>query len=120
MVTHRIPITTAADGSATKTVGKIIGRILQIHYDGGFANSANISIVTATNGQNVWVETGIANSAAVRAPRQPIHAQDGTALLYASAGEPISDFIYVDNEDLTITIASGGNAQTGTLTIITG
>ncbi len=67
------------------------------------------------------VLTDLAVGATVRtwAPRQETHSvADGTTLLYAGAGEPVTDRIPVVKGDrIKVVIANGGNALSGTFHI---
>ena len=47
--------------------------------------------------------------------RQATHGVDGSASLYAAAGEPVEAPVVVAYERLNVVIAEGGNAKLGTL-----
>lgn len=121
---HRIDITTDSSGDFTINTVDIFGAVLQYRYvpDGTspLATGADLTIAGGTTGIVVASQTNIGTSAFTKAPRQATHATDGTASLYAAAGEPVEDCIWVAGEHLTVTIAQGGDTKSGTLWIWTG
>ena len=52
------------------------------------------------------------------ATRQATHAPDGSAALYAAAGEAVLGDIVLANERVKIVVASGGNTKTGQFVIV--
>lgn len=115
-----ITLTTDASGDATGYLGPLSGAIANIVYTkDDFADGVDFTITNETTGQNIWTESDV-NASAVRAPRQPTHGQDGTPSLYAVGGEPVEDKIYLANERIKIVVGSGGNAKSGTFTVIMG
>ena len=116
-----ITVATDASGDATVYSGSVAnGRVLAILYDGGHDATADFTITTESTGQTVWTESDVTNSATFRAPRLATHATDGTASLYAAAGEPVEAYVWMADERLKIVVAQGGNATTGVFTLITG
>lgn len=116
-----IPILTSAGGAFTTTTGPVAGPILQWRYvpDGSVPLDTNSDIdITATDsGLVVADQDNIGTTAFTKTPRQPTHAADGSASLFAAGGEPVEDKIYIGGETLTVTIAQGGNAKAGTVYI---
>jgi hypothetical protein len=114
---------TDGSGNATIYTDAINGRVLSISYvkDGSvpFSNGVAFTITSRVTGINVWTQTAV-NASTVCNPRLATNAVDGTAALYAGAGTPVLDHIYLADEQLKIVIGSGGNAKTGTFTVITG
>ena len=49
-----------------------------------------------------------------------INGGDGTASLYAAGGKAVQDHVVLAGERIKIVIASGGNAKSGTFTVIYG
>jgi hypothetical protein len=119
--TESVTVTTIADGSATAyTAENYNGRIINVVYTKtDFADTVDFTITTEDTAQNVWVESNVTASAA-KAPRQATHDAVGAASLYAAAGEPVEDYIWMVNERLKIVIASGGDAKTGAFRLIVG
>ncbi len=111
-----ISITTDASGDATGVSRNFNGTVHEIRYDGGFDATADFTITLAAI--NVWTESNVTNSATKRLPRQATHDGVGVASLYAGSGEPVEDSFVAANEELAITIAQGGNAKTGILTLV--
>lgn len=117
----RVPITTAADGTATAYSARFSGKIHQIEYvkDGanGFANGVDFTITGEKTGIGLWAQNDV-NATAVVAPRQPTHTQLGAAALYAAGGTAVQDKIALGNDRVKIVIAQGGNAKAGTFHIL--
>jgi len=117
---HTVTIVTAADGTATGYTPDVTGRILAVIYaKTDYTDGVDFTITTEKTLQNVWVESNV-NAAKTVAPRQATHATDGTASLYAAAGEPVETEIVAVAERIKIVIAQGGNAKTGAFTVIVG
>ncbi|PKN93013.1 MAG: hypothetical protein CVU44_11315 [Chloroflexi bacterium HGW-Chloroflexi-6] len=117
---HVVPVTTAADGSATAYSPVLTGPVSAIHYiKTDFADGVDFTITSEATGQGLWTETNV-NAAKVVAPRQPTHDQAGVASLYAAGGEPVEDKICLANDRVKIVIASGGNAKSGAFHIVIG
>lgn len=116
--TFSIAILTDASGNFEDKTTPIKGKLLQLRYvpDGSspLATGADITIIGQSTGFAYYSQSNIGTSAFQKAPRQPIHNDAGVASLYAAAGEPVEDFMYID-EQLTVTVAQGGNALQGTL-----
>ena len=111
-----VPFTTDASGDFSTTISNAAGEFLQARYDrGNVATGADITVVGATTGLSLLALVDAGTADITRAPRQPIHDTAGVASLYAAAGEPVEDFIYVGGEQLTVTVAQGGNTTSGTL-----
>jgi hypothetical protein len=116
-----IPVTTLADGTATKLSVNFSGKIHSIHYlkDGTnpFADTVDIAITSDKTGENIWTEANVTASA-TRYPRAPTHSPAGAAALYAAGGVGVLDKIAVANDQLKIVIAQGGNAKTGAFHVL--
>ena len=119
-----VPVLTDGSGDYSVTVAAPHGRLLQYRYvpDGSspLATGADLTITSKQTGTSLVSQTNIGTTAFSKAPRQPIHDEAGTASLYAAGGEPVSDFIYIAGEALTVTIAQGGAGNAGTLHIWVG
>ena len=118
---HTVSVTTIVDGSATAyTSGDVTGAVLSVTYTkADFADGVDFTITTETTLQNVWTDTNI-NASEVVNPLAGVNSADGAALLHAAGGTAVPAFIYAVQERIKIVIASGGNAKTGTFTIVTG
>ena len=118
---YRVPVTTAADGSATVYTPRLAGKLCQIEYvkDGsnGFANGVDFAITGEATGIGLWTESDV-NASAVRAPRQATHSQVGAAALYASGGVAVQDKIALASDRVKIVIAQGGNAKVGVFHVL--
>ncbi len=126
-----VTATCNAGGNATAYTPEVVnGRILSIEYnvDGSNpyleptspTNGFDFTITTEVTTQNLWIETGITGAKTV-APRQSVNDTVGAATYYNDASdEPVVDFIYVADERVKIVVANGGNATTGSFTILWG
>lgn len=113
-----VPVTTAADGTATVYSPGISGKIHSIHYlKTDFADGVDFAITAEGTGENVWTESNV-NAAAVRYPRAATHSQAGVASLYASAGTGVQDKIGLGADRVKFVIAQGGNAKSGAFHIV--
>lgn len=116
----RVPIVTDALGAFTYDTGPVNGTIDWYRYVPGASGldvNWDLDIVGKISGVVVANHDNLAVTAATFAPRQATHAIDGSASLYAGAGEPVEDKIGIADEQLTVTIAQGGNVKSGTLFI---
>lgn len=113
-----VAITTDASGNFSAPV-QANGRLLQYRYvpDGStpLDTGADLDIIGATTGFIYINQDDIGTSAFTKVPRQPTHDNTGAASLYAGAGEPVEDFMWIGGEQLTVTIANGGNTLSGKL-----
>lgn len=120
---YSVSVTTAADGSATAYSPTITGAISSIAYvaDGTnpYAATVDFAITVEATGQGLWTQADITASG-TRAPRQPVHEQDGTDRFFqgTSSEHTVCDLICVADDRVKIVLAQGGNAKTG-LFIIT-
>lgn len=117
---HRLTITTDASGDATAYSPTVTGRVLAIVYTKtDYDNTADFTISAEATAETIWQESNV-NASAVRAPRQPTHDTVGAASLYAAAGEPVEDFIYLANDRVKFVIAQGGNTKSGQFDLLIG
>lgn len=121
IVLHKVSITTDASGNDEVITQDIDGFIAQIRYVPAATNDLDanwdLDIVGTKTGLVVANIDNISAAAITYAPRQATHAVDGSASLYAATGEPVEGLIFVGGESLTVTVAQGGNAQSGTIWI---
>ena len=115
----KIDILTIADGTFSQDITPHSGAVLQYRYVPHATNNldgtADLTITGKDSGLVVVNQLNFGTSAFTRSPRQPTHAMDGTASLFAVGGEPVEGFVYIAGESLTISIAHGGDAKQGTL-----
>lgn len=118
---HTVSVTTASDGTATAyTSNAVTGAVLMVKYTKvDFDNGVDFTITTETTGQGLWTDTNV-NASETVYPRCATNGADGAALLYAAGGTAVTDRIYAVNERISFVIAQGGNAKSGTFTVITG
>jgi len=113
-----VPVTTAADGSATAYSEVCTGKLSAIRYVAtDFANGVGFTITAEATGETLWAEAAV-NASATRAPRQATHSTAGVAALYAAAGTAVNDKITLSNDRIKIVIAAGGNVKSGTFHIV--
>jgi hypothetical protein len=113
-----VPVTTAADGSATAYSPYLSGYLHQIQYvKTDFADGVDFTITADATTETLWAESNV-NAAAIRAPRQATHSTAGVAALYAAGGTAIQDRIALSRDRVKIVIAQGGNVKTGSFTIL--
>jgi len=113
-----IPVTTAADGSATAYSPYLSGKIHSIQYvKTDFADGVDFAITAEANGQAIWSESDV-NAAVTKAPRLAVHTVAGVAALYAAGGVAVLAPIAIGRDRIKVVIAQGGNAKTGKFVVI--
>lgn len=113
-----VPVTTAADGTATVYSPFLSGYIQTIQYvKDDFVDGVDFTITAEATGETIWTESNV-NAAVVKAPRQATHSTAGVAALYASGGVAVNDRIALARDRVKIVIAQGGNATSGAFNII--
>jgi len=113
-----VPVTTAADGSATAYSEVLTGKLSQIRYvKTDFDNGVGFTITAEATGETLWAEAAV-NASATRAPRQATHSTAGVAALYAAAGTAVNDKIALANDRVKIVIAAGGNVKSGVFHVV--
>lgn len=101
------PITTASDGSAVYVFASLAGYIEAIRVV-GFDGSVDVSITTPY--ETIFSDTSIGANATFR-PRAPVCDLSGDAI--ENEGAPV----LLIGDKVTITVANGGDAQTGVVII---
>lgn len=113
-----VPVICASDGSATVYTPYLSGYLHQIQYvKTNFTDGVDFTITAEATGETLWTESNV-NAAAVKAPRQATHSTAGVAALYAAGGTAVLDRIALSRDRVKIVIASGGNATTGSFTVV--
>lgn len=115
---YSIPVTTAADGSATAYSPWLSGYLNSIIYvKNNYADGVDFTITADATGETLWTESNV-NAAAAKYPRAATHSTAGVAALYASGGVAVNDRIALSRDRVKIVLAQGGNATTGTFIIV--
>ena len=118
---YKVPVTTAADGTATAYSPRIAGEIHSIQYvkDGsnGYTNGVDFTVTAEATGENIWTQNDV-NASAVVYPRAATHSQAGVAALYAASGTGVLARIGVASDRVKIALASGGASKIGTFHIL--
>lgn len=123
-----IPVLTDAGGDASVTSGDLpfgfIEEVIYVPSASPLDTAQAVITIEAPEGfSNPVLTTGateVTGTSVLKwAPRQPTHdVADATALLYAAAGEPVSDKIpVVQGDKIKVVISGGGNALSGTFYI---
>lgn len=113
-----VPVTAAADGSATAYSPWLSGRLASLHYvKTDFADGVDFTITSEATGESLWVESNV-NASTVRYPRAATHNGSGVAALFASGGTPVQAPIALGRDRVKIAIAAGGNAKSGKFLIL--
>ena len=120
---HVVPLSTDGAGAATGYTPVVTGRIRTIVYvpDGTspYDNTVDVTITLEATAESVLSKSNVA-AAFVAAPRQATHAVDGSASLYAAAGEPAEDYIVAASDRVKIVLAQGGATKSGVFHIVVG
>lgn len=109
---HVVALTTNASGAVTAYTPEITGRIAAVIYTkGNFDNGADFTITAEATGQSLWTDTDVNASETV----YPVAA----ANLGTGAASTLTEVpIFVANDRVKVVVAQGGNAKTGTITVI--
>lgn len=119
VVRSDIVLTTTAGGAVPATVvGVGFGRLVGVLYDGGLDASATITIAdTKTGVALVTYTTGVEGTPVAFRPTQVIATDAGAAVTAAATAVGVDRDIYVGGK-VSVTVASGGNLETGRLALI--
>lgn len=114
---HVVTATTSSGGAATVYSPYVSGYIESIEYiKDDFADGVDFTITVEGTGENIWTDTNINASEVVR-PRAATCSTAGVAALYAGAGQAVNDRIALSRDRVSIVIAQGGNALSGSFAI---
>ncbi len=107
-----IPVTTAADGTATVYSPNITGRITDIIYaKTDFADTVDFAITAETTGRNIWTEANVTAAKAVA----PVRA----AQVPAGTNSTLTEVPFLlANERIKFAIAEGGDTKSGSFTVV--
>ncbi len=115
---YTVPVTTAADGSATAYSAVLSGYIHSVQYiKTDFADGVDFTITAEDTGQTIWTESDV-NAAVTKLPRAGVASTAGVAALYASAGTAVMERVALGRDRVKIVIAQGGNAKSGSFKIV--
>lgn len=113
-----VSILTSGAGAFTTKTPEINGSLLQMRYvvDGTspLPNTADLSIAGTQTGISYFSTGDVGGSSFTKEIRQATHDTAGAASLYAAGGEPVEAEMAVA-EQLTVTVANGGDTKIGTL-----
>lgn len=103
-------LTSDADSNALKKIGRPGNRLLGIKFTNiDYANTADIVVRTDHSEQTLFSRSN-SNSNFDVAPRRPVHDNAGAALVYADAGEPVSDYYFIGDEEAIEVVVTGAGA----------
>lgn len=119
LVRHDLAITTDASGDASATiVGVGFGRIVQCFYNGGLDASALITVKDTKTGATLFTyTTGTEGTPTKFRPTTAVVDNAGAAVTPADTAPNTNRDIYIGGK-ISVVVASGGNAETGTLSIV--
>jgi hypothetical protein len=115
-------VTTATTGAGSAQTADVTGRIVSVRLvtstatGVGFATAGTLTVSTADTG--ITVLSRSAGPTFTAHPRIAISTTTGGAVTYGTAAGDVTDFVYVANEKLTVSVASGGPETTGTVTVV--
>lgn len=114
---YAIPVTTAADGSATVYSPVITGRVHAVQYvKTDFANGVDFTITAEATGETIWTQSDV-NASATVYPRAAVHDTAGVAATL-NGTQAMRDAVCLATDRVKFVIASGGNAKSGTFNLI--
>lgn len=109
----------ASDGSVAATsIGQAYGRVVGFLYSGGLDASAVVTIKDRKSGASlIAYTTGTEGTPVFFRPTSVAVTNAGAAITAADTAPNVNRDIYVAGP-LTITVASGGNSETATVSLI--
>lgn len=106
-----VPVTTAADGTATVYSPYLSGFLESIQYvKTNFADGVDFTITADGSGETLWGELNV-NAQVIKRPRVVVHSTAGVA------GTNAEFRIALGRERVKIAVAQGGNATTGAFVV---
>lgn len=119
VVRTNIAITTDASGDATATVvGVGFGRLVGVLYNGGLDASAVITVKDVKSTATVLAyTTGTEGVPVFFRPTGVVTVKTGTDISAAAAAPNVNRNKFLSGK-VSVTVASGGNAETGVLSLI--
>jgi len=113
-----VPVTTAADGTATVFSPFLSGQVMHITYvKANYTDGVDFTITTEATGQTVWAQLNV-NASVTVYPRTATVTTAGVAALYAAGGVAVNAPIAIGRDRISIAIAQGGNATRGVFHIL--
>lgn len=108
---HSVTVTTDGSGNGSAVTRAFNGRVVAVRYAKvDFSNGVDFTITNTTTGQGIWTQTDV-NASDVVYPMQLADDLVGSALT------AIYQPVYLADETITIAVAQGGSAHTGTFTV---
>lgn len=119
VVRTNIAITTDASGDASATVvGVGFGRLVGVMYNGGLDEAAVITLTDTKTAQTLLTyTTGTEGVATFFRPTTAVVTNAGAAIAASDVAPNVNRDIYLGGK-VSVTVASGGNAETGILALI--
>ena len=124
---HRVSLTTdTTSGVTAYTTGAgITGRIQTLIYTAGtaaFSTTCDLTISTVNTSQVIYSTTGL-DASEVISPRMPTHNTTGGVLAGSTAAAAgslsgFSDYIYLHNDQVKVTVVNAGTSKNGTVDVI--
>lgn len=109
--------TTASDGSATVVSGRAFnGYVRAVQFTLGTATTANIALASTDSGQTIWSQSSVIANVMKYPMTQACSTAGVAATLDGTRAMLVPICLY--NETVTLTIASGGDTKTGTVSIL--
>lgn len=115
----RIPITTAADGSATVYSPAFVGLLHALIYlpgSSGIATGATVTVTEDATGIALWSKSSAGTTTLAVLPRGATQGIANAGLVYAST-DIVADRLPVISR-VKVVIASGGNAKSGAIIVV--
>lgn len=117
----RIEVTCLTDASgdmSAAVIGDAFGRLVAVAYNGGLDASAVVSLKDAGTGVALFVKTtGTEGVATYERPTIGVSTVAGAVVTAADTAPNVNRDIYAAGK-LTLTVASGGNVETGIIAFI--
>jgi hypothetical protein len=112
-----VTVTTNGLGAGTALTSPIRGRLLSIIYEKvNFSDGVDFSVVTATTGRAIWVQSNV-NASVALSPRAAKQSIDGGDATYQGSVF-VLETVDLADEAVRFSVANGGGTTSGMFTVI--
>lgn len=117
-----LTIVTNSSGAGSGKTKNFLGNVAAIVYTkpaaDGYSDSVVILAKSVRTGLTIWSETINPNASKTVFPRTKLHDTAGAEILYAAGGANVYGQIPLIQDEVEITITSGGDTKSGTFEVI--
>lgn len=117
-VSQTLTVTTDGSGNGSATSKNFNGLLVEITYvkpgSGGYDNGVDFDVTRNSDSLKLWDEDNV-NASKQCLPRMATHSLLGVAAVTGS--DAVLDLVPLNDETITVSVANGGSAKTGSFII---